>query len=199
MPKALQRGLIIAAAAALAMLVGFTGRVLLLGGEGAEQGIPSIGGAFTLVDHQGRTTTERDLAGKLLLVYFGFTFCPDVCPTELQTMSLALDVLGPAAEQVQPVFVSVDPERDTPVQLAEYLKSFHARFLGLTGSPEQVQAAARAYKVYYAKAKAGADDAAYSVDHTGFVYLMDRQNRYLAHFAPGTPPERMAERIRAAL
>jgi protein SCO1/2 len=157
-----------------------------------------VGGPFALTDHTGRTRTDAEFRGKLLLVYFGYTGCPDVCPTDLQEIALALQRIGAAGETVQPLFISVDPDRDTPDVLARYVELFHPRLIGLTGAPEQIRAVALAYKVYYARhAAPGGGD--YTVDHTGFIYLMDRDGEYLGFFPPGTPADRLAEVIRARL
>ena len=158
-----------------------------------------VGGPFELVDQNGRARTERDFRGKLMLVYFGFTYCPDVCPTDLQAIGLALDKLGADADSVQPLFVTVDPERDTTKHLAEYVPLFHPRLIGLTGSPEAIRKAADAYKVYYAKVPLGKDAGDYTVDHTAFIYLMDRHGNYLGFFPPGTSADRMVEIIRPRL
>src|SRR6266404_4128906 len=125
-----------------------------------------VGGPFELVDHAGHARSEHDFRGKLMLVYFGFTYCPDVCPTDLQAIGLALDKLGKDGESVQPLFITVDPARDTAEHLAQYVPMFHPRLVGLTGNPEAIRRAADAYKVYYAKVPRGkaADD--YTVDHT---------------------------------
>ena len=128
------------------------------GGVQLPQGV-ALGGPFTLVDQTGRTVTERDFAGRPLLVYFGFTYCPDVCPTELGTIAAALDAMGPAGERVTPVFITIDPERDTPAALADYVSRFHPRMVGpdrqrRSRSPQ----AARAYRVYYAKVQAARFD-----------------------------------------
>jgi protein SCO1/2 len=155
-----------------------------------------IGGPFALTDHTGKPRTDADFRGKLMLVYFGFTYCPDVCPIDLQQMGLAVDQLGVAGEAVQPIFVTVDPERDTPEHLAEYVPYFHARFVGLTGGAEAIRQAARQYRVYYAKVPT-ADS--YTVDHSAFIYLMDRNGKYLGFFPPGTSAERMNEIIRPYL
>jgi cytochrome oxidase Cu insertion factor (SCO1/SenC/PrrC family) len=157
-----------------------------------------IGGPFTLTDQDGKPRTEADFRGRLTLVYFGFTYCPDVCPTDLLQIALAMEQLGPAGEMVQPVFITVDPERDTPEHLKEYLSAFHPRFAGLTGDAVAVQAAARAYRVYYQKAAFG-DGPDYTVDHSAFMYLMGRDGRYLGFFPPGTPAERLTEVIRSRL
>ena len=129
-----------------------------------------------------------------MLVYFGFTTCPDVCPTDLQAIGLALDKLGPDAENVQPIFITVDPERDTATHLAEYMPLFHPRLIGLTGSAEAIRNVADAYKVYYAKVPL--KDGDYTVDHTAYIYLMDRDGNYLFFFPPGTSAERMVEIIK---
>jgi cytochrome oxidase Cu insertion factor (SCO1/SenC/PrrC family) len=154
-----------------------------------------IGGPFTLTDQDGRRRTDMDFHGRLMLVYFGFTYCPDVCPTDLQQIGLALDRLGPSGEMVQPVFITVDPERDTPDHLQQYMPLFHPRFVGLTGDAAAIEAAARAYRVYFAKVER-ADRADYTVDHSGFIYLIGRDGEYLGFFPPGTPAERLADAIR---
>jgi cytochrome oxidase Cu insertion factor (SCO1/SenC/PrrC family) len=154
-----------------------------------------IGGPFALIDHTGKPRTDADFRGKLMLVYFGFTYCPDICPTDLQNIGLALDKLGPAAETVQPLFITVDPERDTPAHLADYVTMFHPRLIGLTGDAASIRKAADAYKVYYAKVLSEKGDDS-TVDHTAFIYLMDRAGKYLGFFPPGTAPERIAESIR---
>ena len=114
-------------------------------------GKATVGGPFTLTDHTGRRVTDKDFRGQHLLVFFGFTYCPDVCPSGLQVMTAALEELGPKAEKITPIFISVDPERDTPEQLALYVSSFHPRLVGLTGTPEEIQQVAKAYRVYYKK------------------------------------------------
>jgi cytochrome oxidase Cu insertion factor (SCO1/SenC/PrrC family) len=158
-----------------------------------------VGGPFELVDHTGRIRTERDFRGRLMLVYFGFTYCPDVCPTDLQAIGLAMDRLGSDADNVQPLFITVDPERDTPEHLAEYVPLFHPRLIGLTGSPDAIRKAADAYKVYSAKVPLGKAQGDYTVDHTAFIYLMDRNGDYLGFFPPGTSADRMVEIIRPQL
>jgi cytochrome oxidase Cu insertion factor (SCO1/SenC/PrrC family) len=158
-----------------------------------------IGGPFALTDQNGTRRTDADFRGKLMLVYFGFTYCPDICPADLQAIGLALDKLGHDGERVQPLFVTVDPERDTAEHLAEYVPLFHPRLIGLTGSLEAVRRAADAYKVYFAKVPTGKEASDYTVDHTAFIYLMDRDGNYLGFFPPGTTADRMAETIRPRL
>jgi len=161
-----------------------------------------VGGPFELTDHTGKPRTNSDFRGKLMLVYFGFTWCPDICPTDLQAIGLALDKLGADGDSVQPLFITVDPERDTAKHLAEYVPMFHPRLIGLTGSAEAIRKAADAYKVYYAKVdppNAKDDSGYYTVDHTSYIYLMDRDGNYLGFFPPGTSADRMVEIIRPRL
>jgi protein SCO1/2 len=157
-----------------------------------------IGGPFTLTDQTGKTRTDADFRGELMLVYFGYTYCPDICPTDLAQISQAIDKLGAAGDDVQPLFISVDPERDTPSVLAQYVAMFHPRLIGLTGTPEQVRAVADSYKAYYAK-YVPPDRSVYLIDHTGFTYLMGRSGEYLGFFPPGTSSDRMVEIIRQHL
>lgn len=154
-----------------------------------------VGGPFTLVDHNGKTVTDRDYRGRYMLVYFGFTNCPDVCPSGLQVISAALDKAGAKADQVMPIFITVDPERDTPEQLASYVSSFHPRLVGLTGSAEQIAAALKAYRVYAKKVEDPKSTAGYTYDHTSIIYLMDRNGDYLANFTHATSVDRIAERL----
>ena len=157
-----------------------------------------LGGPFRLTDHTGRTVTEADFAGRFMLLYFGYTYCPDVCPTELGTIAAAMDLLGEQGERIVPVFASVDPERDTPEGLADYVSRFHPRMVGLTGTPEQVAAAARAYRVYYAKVNRP-DMSQYLMDHSSFIYLVGPDGRVRTLFRPETAPEAMAQSLRAML
>jgi protein SCO1/2 len=156
-----------------------------------------IGGPFALIDHTGKPRTDQDFRGKLLLIYFGYTYCPDVCPTDLQQITLAVDKLGSAGAVVQPLFITVDPERDTAAHLAEYVSLFHPRLIGLTGSTEQIGRVALAYKVYYAKVPANGPH--YVVDHSSFIYLVDETGKYIGFFPPGTSAERMVEIIKPRL
>ena len=164
-----------------------------------QQGEAPIHSEFTLVDHTGRHVTQADFAGRWQLVFFGFTSCPDICPTALATVSAALEELGDAAASVQPLFITVDPERDRPQVLADYVAAFDPRIVGLTGSPEQVAQAAKAFRIYFAKVEQPEMPGGYTMDHSGFLYLMDPQGRFATHFAHGEQPEKMAERIRAYL
>ena len=139
-----------------------------------------IGGPFTLTDHTGRQVTEKDFQGKAMLIFFGYTFCPDVCPTSLTEISAAMDKLGPMAAQVVPILVSVDPERDTPEVLKDYVAHFHPSIVGLTGTQEQIKQAAKAYRVFYAKVvDEGGDKDAYLMDHSSVIYLMGPNGKFL--------------------
>ncbi|MBI1179401.1 MAG: redoxin domain-containing protein [Alphaproteobacteria bacterium] len=158
-----------------------------------------IGGDFTLIDQNGRTVTGDSFDGKYRIVYFGYTYCPDVCPTELQQISSALDKLGKDADKFTPIFISVDPARDTPKVMGEYLKNFYPGFVGLTGTADQVAAAAKAYRVYYSKHERQDDPEAYTMDHSSFVYVMDCKGRYITHFEYGTPAEKMAEKLKSLI
>ena len=161
---------------------------------------PTIGGPFTLVDHDGKTVTDQDYSGRFMLVYFGFTYCPDVCPTSLTAIAEALDMLGKDAEKIAPLFVTVDPERDTPEQMKMYVEHFHPSMIGLTGSLEQVDRAARGYRVYYAKVTDGDADADdYLMDHTAITYLMGPDGEFRAFFSHDATPEEIAKRIREFL
>lgn len=162
-------------------------------GTTVQSSVP-IGGPFTLTDQSGKAVTDADYRGKYLLIYFGYTYCPDVCPTELGTMARAVDLLGPQADKVQPLFISVDPERDTVAHLKEYVALFHPRLVGLTGTPEQVKAAAKAYRVYYAKApQKDAKPDEYLMDHSSFIYLMGPDGRFLGVYPAGTTADRLAQ------
>jgi cytochrome oxidase Cu insertion factor (SCO1/SenC/PrrC family) len=167
--------------------------------EGLLSGRAPVGGPFELTDQAGHRRTEADFRGKLVVLYFGYTYCPDVCPTELQSISLALDKLGPAAESVQPLFITVDPERDTPARLADFVSSFHPRLIGLTGSLADIRKTAIAYRTFFVKNGASTSGGDYSVDHTGFIYLVGKDGRYLGFLPPGSTPDVIADAIRVRL
>jgi len=157
-----------------------------------------VGAPFELIDQAGNKRSDVDFRGKLLIVFFGYTTCPDICPTELMQIGLAIDKLGAAGNDVQPLFISVDPERDTPDVIGPYVAQFHPRLIGLTGTPDQIRKVADSYEVYYAK-YFPPDGAVYLIDHTGFIYLMGRSGEYLGFFPPGTSADRMVEIIRQHL
>jgi len=158
-----------------------------------------VGGPFTLTDQTGKRVTDRDFRGKFMLVYFGFTNCPDVCPTALQVMAAALDKLGPNAERITPVLITVDPEHDTPALLASYVASFHPRLVGLTGSPAEIDAAAKAYRVYVKKVPDPKSTAGYTMDHSSIIYVMGPDGTYRTHFTHATSADAMADRLAAML
>ena len=161
-----------------------------------EQG-PGITSDFELVDQTGRPARDEDFAGKWQLVFFGFTSCPDICPTTLGTVTAALEELGPVADKLQPLLISVDPERDTPPVMKEYLTPFDPRILGLTGTPDQIQAAIRSFRVYVSKRPLEGGD--YTMDHSAFIYLMDPKGQYAAHFSSQTSMPEMTGEIRRIL
>jgi protein SCO1/2 len=164
-------------------------------------GTVAIGGPFTLTDTKGKTVTDIDLKGRYSLIFFGFTHCPDICPLALQTMTQALEAAGPAADKVVPVFITVDPERDTAEALASYMANFDPRFVALTGTQEQVNGAVQSYRGFAAKVPIrdaeGKDTGDYAMNHTGYIYLMDRNGRYAAHFQKDVPVDELAARLRA--
>lgn len=168
--------------------------------DGQSSGTPLVGGAFTLIDQDGKTRTQADFAGKIMLVYFGYTFCPDVCPTGLQRLAEGLDVLTEAERaQVAPVFVTIDPARDTVPVLKEYVAQFHPNLIGLTGTAEQVAVAAKAYRVYYRKSDQTKDQADYLMDHSSIIFVMGPDGGYRAHFTHESKPEDIAAGVRKAL
>lgn len=156
-----------------------------------------IGGPFELNDSQGRRVGTAHWRGQLVLLYFGYTYCPDVCPTDLASMAAALESLGRQASKVQPVFVTLDPKRDTPSLLSAYAGAFGPRFVALTGTEDEIRRVALAYRVYYEKVPGRAG--AYLIDHTSFTYLLDEDGRYAGYFPPGTTGERMAAAIRGLM
>jgi len=157
-----------------------------------------IGGPFTLTDTEGKRRTDAEFRGKHMLVFFGFTNCPDFCPTALVTMSQALEKLGGKADKLAPILITVDPERDTPAQLKNYAQNFDKRIAMLTGSAEEIAAVARAYRVYYAKRpleQAGE----YTMDHSAYIYLLGPDGKYLTHFRHGIAPDDLAKALAKVL
>ncbi len=157
----------------------------------------AVGGPFRLTDHNGRTVTDQDLRGHPFLVFFGFTHCPDVCPTTLFEVSEVLGKLGADAARASALFITVDPERDTPEQMKDYLSSFDPRLVGLTGDPAAIAAVAKAYRVYVKKVPLDGGD--YTMDHTALVYLMDKDGRFVAPFNLKRQPEDAAADLRRYL
>jgi protein SCO1/2 len=159
--------------------------------------IATIGGPFSLTDQNGRTVTDRDLKGHPFLVFFGFTHCPDVCPTALFEVSEIMRALGPDADRVRVLFVTVDPERDTPATLKDYLSSFDPHLSALTGDLEAVAAMAKAYRVYYKKVPLS--EGGYTMDHTAIVYLMNKDGKFVSPFNIKRPPDVAAADLRKYL
>jgi len=157
----------------------------------------TVGGPFTLTDTSGKQRSDTEFRGKLMVVYFGYTFCPDVCPTDLMSISQALDTLGPAANSIQPIFITIDPERDSK-RMAEYLAAFYPSFIGLTGSADEIRKVANSYKAAYSKVEDG-KTGDYTIDHAGVIYLMGKGGEYLGFVPPQTGPDRLAEVLRKYL
>lgn len=191
-------------AAGAALLLAFGGP-----GESSVPGAPqlmnelmsgraAVGGPFTLTDPWGKPRSLAEFRGKVVLLYFGYTFCPDVCPTDLAAIAAMLRSLGPRAGEVQPIFVTLDPERDRPEVLRDYVAAFHPAFVALRGSERETRRVATSFKVFYEKAPLPQSEG-YLVDHMAFTFLLDRNGEYVAFFPPGTRPERMAIMVREAL
>lgn len=154
-------------------------------------GEATVGGPFALSDQNGVIRRDEDFRGKHMLVFFGFTYCPDVCPTTLAVLKAALEKIGGKADRVVPIFITVDPERDTPAVLKPYLEAFGSRFVGLTGSVADVTAAAKAYRVYFQKRPQ--DGGSYLMDHSGIIYLMGPDGKYVTHYTLEQGPDGIAE------
>lgn len=191
------------------------------------EGSPSIGGSFSLIDQHGKQVNDSDFRGRMMLVFFGFTHCPDICPVTVKNLSDVMGMLADKADQVAPVFITVDPERDTPSVMASYLSSFDARMIGLTGEHDKIKSVGDAYKAYFAKSPVGGgaqdsreDDHTdmeesgmaqedhehnhdhggdYTMDHSGFVYLMDREGKYVTHFPYDASPATIVSTLRPYL
>ena len=182
-----------------ATVLGFAG-LSVFGPERAAvtTGEALVGGPFSLTAHTGARVSDQTFRGKFMVLVFGFTHCPDVCPTELQVVSAALDEMGGKAADIQPLFVTIDPARDTAGALAAYVGNFHPRLIGLTGTEEEIRKIAAAYRVYYARAKGGGG-ADYFMDHSSIIYLMGRDGRFLKHFSYGTDATELARGITRAI
>lgn len=187
-------GVLIGGAVAVALLP--AAREALFGPAGLQtSGKALIGGPFTLTDASGKQVTDKDFRGRYMLVFFGFTNCPDICPAGLQLMSAALDKIGAKADNITPVFISVDPARDTREKLGAYVKNFNDRIVGLTGTPEEIAAVAKAYRVFYEKTPSEASPGEYGMNHTSIIYLMGPDGDYVTHFTPMTDVNQMAEKL----
>jgi protein SCO1/2 len=188
-------------AALIGLAAGIMSAVLLLvipsgpATQVATAGKALIGGPFSLVQADGTRVTDKTFAGKPMLVYFGFTNCPDVCPSGLQVISAALDKLGPKADGITPLFITVDPERDTPQVIGDYVKSFNPRIVGLSGSPEDVAAVTKAYRVYVNKVPNEKEPDRYGVDHSSFMYLMNSSGEFVKHFPHTVDADQLADEM----
>ena len=159
----------------------------------------NIGGAFTLKDQDGKVFTDADLRGKYSLVYFGYTFCPDMCPTGLQSMSRATEQLGADADKLNLVFITIDPARDTPAKLKEYVGPFGAKIHALSGTPEQTAQVAKAYQIYYAKVESEDGPQNYEMDHSSLIYLMNPEGKFVASFPEEVDAKVLADSMHDAL
>jgi protein SCO1/2 len=187
MTNKVTRPLIVFAAFAGSLAVGLTVVLWLLGGLASKPAAASIGGPFQLTDQTGQTITEKNLVGRPTIVFFGYTHCPDVCPTSLFEMSEVLRAMGPDADRINAYFVTVDPERDTQATMKEYLSSFDPRLKGLTGDAAAVTKMLSEYRVFAKKIPL--QDGSYSMDHTALIYLMDRDGRFVSPFDLKRKPE----------
>ena len=191
-------GLIAGAALAVAVLPG-GGTRIAAPGTAVETGKALIGGPFTLTDHTGKRVTEKDFLGRPMLIFFGFTNCPDICPSGLQVMSAALDKLGEKGAKVTPIFITLDAARDTPEKLAGYVNSFHPRLVGLTGSETELAAAAKAYRVYAQKVSDDATPSSYTYDHAAVIYLMGADGAFVTHIPHTTNVEQIVSILNKSL
>jgi len=187
-------GLLIGALGAIALLPQVREQLLPTAGQ-QQSGTAAIGGPFTLTDANGKTVTDADFRGRYMLIFFGFTNCPDICPAGLQLISAAMAKLGDKADKLVPVFVSVDPARDTPEKLASYVKNFDDRVIGLTGTPEQIADIAKVYRVFYEKTPNESAPGDYGMNHTSIIYLMGPDGKYVRHFTPMTDLDEMVQRL----
>ncbi|MBI3701718.1 MAG: SCO family protein [Afipia sp.] len=191
------RPLAVIAAFGASLVVGLLVTFWLIGGFGTVTRPAAIGGPFQLTDQNGQTVTEKNMLGKPSIIFFGFTHCPDICPTSLFEMSEVLRAMGPDAGKVNAYFVSVDPERDTTAAMKDYLSSFDPNLKGLTGTPDQIAAMISAYRVYAKKVPL--KDGDYTMDHTALIYLMDRDGRFVRPFDLKRKPEESAADLRRYL
>lgn len=191
------RGLLVFLVVLAVLVVGF-GYMNDWFGDGPKPPVPQLGGPFSLTDQNGKIRTDADFRGKLMLIYFGYTDCPDTCPTTLAAITKALEDLGSSATEVEPIFITVDPARDTPEQMKAYAANFSPRLIALTGTPAQLEAVEREFHVY-AKKEPGASAGSYLMDHSAFLYLMGRDAKLARIIPPGEKPADMADDIRKYL
>jgi protein SCO1 len=191
------RPLVIVAAFGASLAVGLVLMLWAMGGLKNATAPAAIGGPFQLTDQAGRTVTEKNMQGRPTLVFFGFTHCPDICPTSLFEISEVLRAMGKDADRINAYFISVDPERDTTEAMKVYLSSFDSHLEGLTGNPEQIAKVISAYRVYARKVPLKEGD--YTMDHTALIYLMDRDGRFISPFNLKRPPEQAAADLKRYL
>ena len=205
----MQKFFAIGAAVVLVAVVGGTAGYVMTQGNSDDKfaqcrastvagGAGALGGPFTLVSETGATVTDKDVITEPSLLYFGYTYCPDICPFDVSRNAQAVDILDERGYSVQPVFISIDPERDTPEALTEFTDNMHPRMLGLTGSAEQIKAASKAYRTYYKKQEDG-DPEYYLMDHSTFAYLVLPEAGFVEFFRREVEPEQMADRIQCFL
>jgi protein SCO1/2 len=194
-PKQSRRAAILGGLAALLAVVAIAVMPRYLA---TRQDGPTIGGPFSLIDQTGHGVTDADFRGKLMLIYFGYTYCPDVCPTTLGNVVQAYDLLAPEEQaQVVPIFITVDPERDTVDQIAQYVDAFSPVLVGLTGSPDQIAPVLKEFRVYAHKVES--KDASYSVDHSSILYVMGKDGKFLSHFTGEAPPQDLVAGLKKQL
>ena len=177
-------------AAALLLVLGVA--IWVFGAPQAVQQAAAIGGPFTLTDGNGKTVTDQAFRGKYMLVYFGYTYCPDVCPTTLNDVAQAIDKLGDRVGKLQPLFITVDPARDTPAVVGQYTAAFSPKLEGLTGTPDQIAAVAKEYRVYYAKHSTGPNPGDYTMDHSSILYVMNPAGQFVGVIRADEGPDAMA-------
>jgi protein SCO1/2 len=203
----MRKALVVACAAAIvaAIAVVQLRQAGIIGSGGALRdadvgtGTATVGGPFALVDAQGRNVTDADFRGRVMLVYFGYTHCPDVCPTDLAAIGEAVRTLGPAADSLAPIFITLDPQRDTPAVMGDFVQLVDPKVIGLSGSPAATDAAAKAYRVYYTKVPQPGFPDGYGIDHSAYMYLMGRDGKFLTVFRHGTEPDAIAAGIKPYL
>ncbi len=159
------------------------------------KGKPLIGGPFQLTTHKGENVSEKSFQKYFKLIYFGYSYCPDVCPGDLQVISSAMDLLNNKAHKVQPLFITVDPDRDTVEQLSGYVPHFHKRIIGLTGTQDQIKKVTKAYRVFYSRVEVEDSNLEYLMNHSSIIYFMDKNGDYITHFSHGVSPEKISETI----
>ncbi|QDP23457.1 SCO family protein [Bradyrhizobium cosmicum] len=191
------RPLVIATAFAASLIVGLLLVFWAMGGVSKVAQPAAIGGPFQLTDQHGKAVTDKNLKGKPTLIFFGYTHCPDVCPTSLFEISEVLRAMGKDADKVNAVFISVDPERDTPATMKDYLSSFDPHLEGLSGDPEAIANVIKSYRVYAKKVPT--KDGDYTMDHTALIYLMDRDGRFVSPFNLKRTPEEAAADLKRYL